>query len=79
MPLDRKFTSAQEQILRDQSITADEPGPILRDFQMLLDFRRPEGVEAGGQYHLLPIKLIGELDERLSRPLRLAGGGRRMT
>jgi hypothetical protein len=38
---------------------------------MLLDFLRPDGVEAGGKYNLLPIKLINELDLRLSRPLRL--------
>jgi hypothetical protein len=38
---------------------------------MLLDFLGPDGVEAGGKYNLLPIKLIGELDGRLSRPLHL--------
>jgi hypothetical protein len=30
-----------------------------------------EGVEAQGKYNLLPIKLIGELDRRFSRPLHL--------
>jgi hypothetical protein len=38
---------------------------------MLLDFLKPEGAEAGGQYNLLAIKLIEELDSRLSRPLHL--------
>jgi hypothetical protein len=71
MLTDQTITSAQEQCLRDQTITADSPGTILRDFQMLLDFLRPEGVEAGGKYNLLPIKLISELDDRLSRPLHL--------
>ena len=68
---ENKLTSDQEQILRDQVITADHPGTILRDFQMLLDFVGPEGTEVGGKYHLLPLKFIGELDLRLSRPLRL--------
>ena len=45
---EQKLTGAQEQILRDQVITADQPGPVLRDFRMLLDFLGPEGVEAGG-------------------------------
>ena len=66
-----KLTEAQEQCLRDQVITADQPGPVLRDFRMLLDFLGPEGVEAGGKYNLLPMKFIGELDRRLSRPLHL--------
>src|SRR4051794_30660469 len=66
-----KLTSAQEQCLRDQVIIADRPGPVLRDFRMLLDFVGPEGVEVGGKHHLLPMKFIGELDRRLSRPLHL--------
>ena len=66
-----KLTKAQEQCLRDQVITADQPGPVLRDFRVLLEFLGPEGVEAGGKYNLLPLKSIGELDRRLSRPLHL--------
>ncbi len=66
-----KLTRAQEQSLRDQVITADQPGPVLRDFRVLLEFLGPEGVEAGGKYNLLPLKFIGELDRRLSRPLHL--------
>ncbi len=66
-----QLTKAQEQCLQDQVITADEPGRVLRDFRMLLDFLGPEGVEAGGKQNLLPRKFIGELDARLSRPLHL--------
>jgi hypothetical protein len=66
-----KVTAAHEQCLRDQTITHDQPGSVLHDFRMLLDFLQPEGVEAAGKYNLLPIKLIGELDRRLSRPLHL--------
>src|SRR5262245_4577388 len=66
-----KLTRAQEKCLRDQVITADQPGPVLHDFLMLLDFLGPEGVEATGKYHLLPIKSLGELNQRLSRPLHL--------
>jgi hypothetical protein len=71
MLTDHTMTSAQEQFLRKQSVTADGPGTVLRDFQMLLDFLRPDGVEAAGKDNLLPIKFIGELDERLVRPLHL--------
>jgi hypothetical protein len=67
----QKLTKAQEQCLRDQVITEDQPGPILRDFRVILDFVGPEGVEAAGKYNMLPIKCIEELDGRLSRPLHL--------
>ena len=66
-----KLTRAQEKTLRGQVITDDQPGPVLRDFRTLLEFLGQAGVEAGGKYHLLPIKIIDELDRRLSRPLRL--------
>jgi hypothetical protein len=66
-----QLTKALEKSLRDQAISDSEPGPVLRDFGMLLEFLGPDGVEAGGKYHLLPLKFIGELDLRLSGPLRL--------
>jgi hypothetical protein len=64
-------TKAHEQCLRDQAITADQPGPVLRDFEMLLEFLGIEGIEATGKYNLIAIKHIAELDERLTRPLHL--------
>lgn len=67
-----KLTSAQEECLRDQVITLDQPGTILRDFGMLVEFLGESGpIEAAGKYNLLPIKFIEELDGRLSRPIRL--------
>jgi Plasmid pRiA4b ORF-3-like protein len=66
-----KLTAAHEKCLRDQVITDDQPGSVLHDFRVLLDDLRPEGVEAAGKRNLLPIKIIGELDPRLSRPLHL--------
>jgi len=67
----RKLTNAEEQVLREQAITDDKPGTVLHDFGALLDAIGPGGVEASGKYHMLPIKLIGELDGLLSRPLKL--------
>jgi hypothetical protein len=66
-----KVTEAHEQCLRDQVITADQPGSALRDFGMLLEFVGADGVEAAGKYNLIAIKHIPELDERLTRPLHL--------
>jgi hypothetical protein len=65
------LSKEQQELLRAQVIDAAHPGPILRDFQTLLDFVGPQGVKAPGKYNLLPLGAIGELNERLSRPLRL--------
>lgn len=65
-------TADHERCLREQAITAEEPGPVLHDFEMLLDFLKEQGeVEATGKFNLLPLKFIDELDQRLSRPLHL--------
>ena len=66
-----ELTTSQEQCLRNQLISPDQSGTVLRDFHTLLDHVGPEGVEAQGKYNLLPMKLIDELDRRLSRPLHL--------
>jgi hypothetical protein len=66
-----KVSKAHEKCLRDQVITADQPGPVLREFGMLLEFVGTEGIEAAGKNNLIAIKYIPELDERLTRPLRL--------
>jgi Plasmid pRiA4b ORF-3-like protein len=68
---DLQFKTDEEPCLRGQAIGDAEPGSVLRDFRMLLDFVGADGVEAGGIYNLLPIKSIAELDRRLSRPLNL--------
>ncbi len=72
MMREKDFTRDHEKRLQAQVITDTEPGTVLRDFRMLLDFIGREGIESGGKYNLLPLKLIGELDGRLSRPLNLA-------
>jgi hypothetical protein len=63
--------ATQKQRLRDQGIANEQPGSVLRDFQVLLDFLGPRGVESSGKYNLIPLKFIDELDRCLSRPLRL--------
>jgi hypothetical protein len=65
------LATSREQCFREQTISADQPGSVLRDFGMLLDFLGKDGVEAAGKYNLLPIRSIGELDRRLTRPLNL--------
>jgi hypothetical protein len=55
--------------LRQQTVDADHPGPILRDFRTLLDFVGPTGLSTTGRYHLLPRSCLAELNARLRRPL----------
>ena len=65
------LTVAHKAILRNQEITASQHGSLLHDFGVILDAVGQGGVEAGGKHHLLPMKLIKPLDQRLSRPLDL--------
>jgi hypothetical protein len=65
------LTEAHEQALRDQVFDDACPGFLLHDFQVVLDYLGTKGVRSSGKYNLLPLESIGELDERLGRPLRL--------
>ncbi|QEH37522.1 Plasmid pRiA4b ORF-3-like protein [Aquisphaera giovannonii] len=67
-----EFTPGHESILRAQVITEGQPGAVLHDFAAVLDALGPDGVEAAGKHHLLPIKLIPQLDAKLAHPLKLA-------
>src|SRR5438093_97815 len=66
-----ELTKAQEQILRDQGIDTELPGPVLHDFQVVLDFVGTQGVKAAGKYNLLPLNAISTLNPRLRRPILL--------
>jgi len=67
----KRFTQSEEQILRELKIDREQPGAILQDFTMLLEFVGDKGVKAAGKYNLLPINAISELDSRLRRPVKL--------
>lgn len=66
-----KFTKAHEKILHEQAIDADRPGPVLRDFRMVLDFIGPQGVKAAGKYNLLSLDAIAELPVLLGQSITL--------
>ncbi|SIO43560.1 pRiA4b ORF-3-like protein [Singulisphaera sp. GP187] len=66
------WTHAMETCLQSQVITADQPGPVLKDFGLILDYVGTKGVKSAGKYHLLPIACIPELDPHLSRSLDLS-------
>ncbi|BAY08880.1 plasmid pRiA4b ORF-3 family protein [Calothrix sp. NIES-2098] len=63
------LTESQQQLLKELSIDENQPGTILRDFQTLIDFLQPKGVEVSSVNNLLPLKVLSELNLRLSHPI----------
>lgn len=66
-----KLSPKHRRILQEQRIDEDEPGRVLRDFEILLNFVGEHGVRASGIHQILPMNLLAELNVRLSKPLRL--------
>lgn len=68
--MDITLSLKHQQILREQAITEDEPGRVLRDFETLLAFVGQREVKVSGTHQLLSMNLLAELNAQLSRPLR---------
>ncbi|MFM5979502.1 MAG: IS1096 element passenger TnpR family protein [Sphaerospermopsis kisseleviana] len=60
------LTDDKKQILQQQTISQHTPGTILKDFQTILDFLQPDGVEVSSTYHQFPLKYLQELNSQLS-------------
>ena len=58
-------------LLKAQTISATQPGTLLTDFQMLLDFIGTEGMPVSGKHNLIPLKLLSQINEQLSEPHQL--------
>lgn len=56
-------------LLRSQSITDQIPGPILKDFQTLMDFLQEQEVGVSGVHQLLQLKYLPDLNQRLTSPM----------
>jgi hypothetical protein len=67
----KPLTSEQEQLLRSQEITADAPGAVLHDFDVLLHFVGINGIKTSGELRLLPLAALAELNSAMREPLRL--------
>ncbi|WP_292866408.1 hypothetical protein [Nostoc sp. LPT] len=63
------LTEDKKQLLQQQTITQDPPGTILRDFQTILEFLQPDGVEVSSTYHLFSLKYLQQLNSCLSYPI----------
>ncbi len=65
------LTDADQTLLQQQTITETAPGTILKDFQTTLDFIG-DGVPVSGKLQHLPMKLLNDLNSRLSHPIDIA-------
>jgi hypothetical protein len=65
----KSLSPEQIATLKSQEITATEPGTILTDFQILLDFINSEDVQVSGKNHHFSQKLLPAINQRLSHPL----------
>jgi hypothetical protein len=65
------LSEEEQQFLRQQTIDENQPGAIAQDFQILLDFLRPKGIEVSSVNNLLPLKILTELNSRLSHPIEI--------
>lgn len=63
------LTQDKKQVLQQQTITQDSPGKILQDFQKILEFLQPDGVEVSRTYNLFSLKYLHKLNSVLSYPI----------
>src|SRR4051812_16708277 len=65
----KRVSPVEAQVLAGQSIGELAPGPIVHDFQALIDFIGGGELRVSGKHRLLPIKILPELNARMSQPL----------
>lgn len=65
------LTPALEETLRKQQIDALDPGPILHDFEVFLEFIANNHIVASPKNNLLPQSSLATLNSRLAKPLEI--------
>jgi len=60
-----------DRALREQRITETKPGPVVRDFNTLLNFIAAHNVAAGGKNYLLPMDALATLNAMITRPIEV--------
>lgn len=66
-----ELTQAEASILEGQPITPTEPGPILQDFEMMLELIGDKGIAVSGKLRQFPLKLLADINNRLTKPISL--------
>ncbi len=65
------LTPAHKQLLQQQLIDKNGPGPILHDFETLLDFIGSDSLNVSKRNHFLPMSALGTLNAQLTHPIEL--------
>lgn len=60
-----------EKTFKQELLSDHGAGSVVQDFEVLLDFIGTEGVAVSGQYHLLPLRRLADLNARLTQPIKL--------
>ena len=63
------LTADKKQLLQQQTISQHTPGTILKDFQTILEFLQPDGVEVSNTHHQFSLKYLQQLNSLLSSPI----------
>jgi catechol 2,3-dioxygenase-like lactoylglutathione lyase family enzyme len=63
------LTADIKQLLQQQTISQHTPGTILKDFQTILEFLQPDGVEVSNTHHQFSLKYLQQLNSLLSSPI----------
>ncbi len=61
----------QEQILRQQVIDENQPGTILHDFEVILDFVGTEGRKVSNKQNFFPLDTLAQLNSGLTQPIKI--------
>lgn len=59
-------------ILNNQMISDDNPGSILVDFHMILDFIGEKGLKTGGKHGFFPMAKLAEINSKLTNSMQLS-------
>ncbi|SRR5579883_83811 len=65
------LSEEEQQLLHQQTMNENNPGTIVQDFQTLLDFLQAKPIEVSSVNNLLPLKVLNELNSRLSHPIEI--------
>ncbi|MGM3307020.1 IS1096 element passenger TnpR family protein [Anabaena sp. WFMT] len=63
------LTEDKKQLLQQQTISQHTPGKILKDFQTILEFLQPDGVQVSSTHRQFPLKYFQQLNSKLSYPI----------
>ncbi|MGD1897652.1 MAG: hypothetical protein ACFB16_11955 [Phormidesmis sp.] len=65
------LSEAAIELLEAQNLTETAPGPIVKDFQVILDAVGPKGLSVSGKRQQIPRKHLAEINQQLTNPIKI--------